>query len=101
VILAGMAAYLIVDTDIHDAEGYERYKSLARPIAERFGGEYLVRGGAMEVVDDDLWSPTRLVVIRFPDSDAARAFLASEEYAPVRAMRHEFASSTLVLVEGL
>lgn len=96
-----MAAYLIVDTDIHDHEGYERYKALARPIAERFGGEYVVRGGAMHVDDNDLWSPTRLVVVRFADTQAAVAFLDSDDYAPVKAMRHEFARSTAVVVEGV
>ena len=95
-----MAGYVIVDTEIHDPDGYERYKALARPIAEQFGGEYLVRGGEMQVDDADLWSPTRMVVLRFPDTATARAFLDSDEYAPAKAMRHEFARSTLVVVEG-
>ncbi len=82
-----MIAYLIADTNVHDAENYERYKSLARPIAEQFGGEYLARGGELRVDDDDLWSPSRLVVIAFPDMAAVDAFLDSEEYAPVKEMR--------------
>jgi uncharacterized protein (DUF1330 family) len=96
-----MAAYLIADTRITDPEGYEEYKALARPIAESFGGEYIARGGEMVVADDQLWSPTRLVVIRFPDLDTARRFLASDEYAPARALRHRYAESTVVVVEGL
>ena len=95
-----MPAYVIVDTKIHDAEGYERYKALARPIAESYGGKYLVRGGAFDVVDDDMWTPTRLVLLEFPDVAAAKAFDESEEYAPVKALRHEYADSTLVIVEG-
>jgi uncharacterized protein (DUF1330 family) len=95
-----MTTYLIADTDVHDSEGYEQYKALARPIAEKFGGEYLVRGGELRVDDDDLWSPTRLVIISFPDRDAASAFLDSDEYAPVKEMRRRFAKSTLVMVEG-
>lgn len=95
-----MAAYLIADTKVHDPEGYERYKAQARPVAESFGGEYLARGGELHVDDEQLWSPTRLVVIRFPDMEAARAFLASDEYAPAKALRHEFAESTVVVVEG-
>lgn len=95
-----MPAYVIVDTKIHDAEGYERYKGLARPIAERFGGRYLVRGGEMDVVDEELWTPTRMVVLEFPDTAAARAFNDSDEYAPVKALRHEYADSTLVIVAG-
>lgn len=96
-----MAAYLIADTKIHDPEGYEEYKVQARAIAERYGGEYLARGGEHHVVDDELWSPNRLVIVRFPDMAAARAFADSEEYAPVAELRHRHADSTVVIVEGL
>jgi uncharacterized protein (DUF1330 family) len=95
-----MAAYIIADTKVHDAEGYERYKALARPIAESYGGNYLARGGELTVDDDDLWTPTRMVIIEFPDADAARAFMQSDEYAPVRELRHRYADSTVVLVDG-
>ena len=95
-----MTAYLIADTDVHDPAGYEQYKALARPIAEKFGGEYLVRGGELRVDDDDLWSPTRLVIISFPDLAAANAFLDSDEYAPVKEMRRRYAKSTVVMVDG-
>ena len=40
-----MAAYLVVDTDLTNPEAYEEYKLKARPIAEKYGGEYLARGG--------------------------------------------------------
>jgi uncharacterized protein (DUF1330 family) len=95
-----MAAYVIVDTKIHDAERYEEYKALARPIAEKYGGRYLARGGTMDVVDQELWSPTRMVLLEFPDAEAARRFNDSDEYAPVKAMRHEYADSTLVIIDG-
>ena len=95
-----MAAYVIVDTKIHDAERYEEYKALARPVAEKYGGRYLARGGTMDVVDQGLWSPTRMVLLEFPDVAAARRFNDSDEYAPVKAMRHEYADSTLVIIEG-
>ena len=42
-----MAAYLIVDTLLSDANLYEQYKLQARPLIEKFGGEYLARGGRM------------------------------------------------------
>ena len=96
-----MPALLIVDAAIADAEAYEAYKAPARPIAERFGGVYRARGGAMEVVENDLWTPTRLVIVEFPDMAAARAFLNSPDYAPVAALRRANARCTLALVEGL
>lgn len=96
-----MTAYVIADTRIHDAAAYEGYKVQARAIAERFGGRYLARGGELHVDDAGLWSPVRLVIIAFPDMAAARAFLASPDYAPVKAIRHAAAESTVVVVEGL
>ena len=59
-------AYVLVDVRITNSENYDRYKSLAKPLIEKFGGEYLTRGGEMDVVLQDLWKPTRLVLVKFP-----------------------------------
>jgi uncharacterized protein (DUF1330 family) len=94
-----LPALLIVDTAIHDAEAYEEYKAKVVPLVERFGGIYLARGGRMEVLEDELWSPTRIVVLQFPTFEDAVGFTNSDEYAPVRALRHAHAKSTVVAVE--
>ena len=95
-----MSAYLIVDTQIENAAAYEEYKKLAKPIAEKYGGVYRARGGALDIVETGLWTPTRLVIIEFPDMAAARAFVDSEEYAPVKPLRQQNARCTLAIVEG-
>jgi uncharacterized protein (DUF1330 family) len=51
-----MAAYIIADVDVKDAEAYEPYKQAAA-IAQ-YGGRYLVRGGKHEVMEGH-WQPTR------------------------------------------
>ena len=96
-----MAAYMIVDTKIENAEAYEEYKALARPLAEKFGGRYRVRGGDMTVCETDLWSPTRIVVVEFPDMAAAKAFYDSKEYEPIRKIRRANAECSVVLVDGI
>lgn len=96
-----MTAYLIVDTQIADAAAYETYKARAKPVAERHGGVYRARGGALTVLEDDLWTPSRLVIIEFPDVAAARAFVDDPDYAPVRAIRHGAARCTLAIVDGV
>lgn len=96
-----MSAYIIVDTQIKNSEAYETYKAKARPIAEKFGGVYLARGGDMDIVHDDLWSPTRIVLIQFPDMDSARQFLNCEEYQPVKALRLDNADCTMLVVDGV
>ncbi len=54
----------------------------------------------MDVRETDLWTPTRMVIIEFPDMDAARAFVDSEEYAPVKPLRRNNARCTLTILDG-
>jgi uncharacterized protein (DUF1330 family) len=96
-----VVAYVIVDTKIENPDEYEKYKALARPLVEKHGGIYRARGGTLDVVEADLWSPTRVVILEFPDMATARGFMDSEEYAPVAAIRHANAKCTSVIVEGM
>ena len=97
-----MAAYLIVDTQLTDPPAYEAYKLRAKPLVERFGGEYLARGGAFTAMETDLWAPTRLVVIRFPTRDLAHAFYESAEYqTDVLPIGRRSAKRTLVILDGI
>ena len=93
-------AYILVDVDIHNPEIYESYKKQVVPIVTAFGGEYIARGGALDVVQDELWSPTRIVLLKFPSMAKAKAFIESPEYAPVKKMRMDNSTGTLVIVEG-
>ncbi|MEH6556691.1 MAG: DUF1330 domain-containing protein [Oceanicoccus sp.] len=95
-----MSAYLILDTKITDSAAYEAYKLKAKPIAEKFGGVYRVRGSEIDLLENELWEPTRVVVIEFPSKDQARSFYNSEEYKPVRAIRQNNAACTVFLVDG-
>ena len=95
-----MPAYIIADTLIENPQEYEEYKKLAKPIAEKYGGVYRARGGELEVLEDELWRPARVVIIEFPDMATARAFANSPEYAPVKKIRHANAKSTLLIVDG-
>jgi uncharacterized protein (DUF1330 family) len=95
-----MPAYLVVHVDVQDPERYETYKALAPPSIQQYGGRYLTRGGASEVLDGD-WTPKRLVLLEFPSMDEARAFYRSPEYAEALALRHATAESSVVLLDGL
>jgi uncharacterized protein (DUF1330 family) len=95
-----MSAFLIVDTKIENPGEYEKYKKLAKPIAEKYGGTYRARGGEMDIRETDLWTPTRIVIIEFPDMNSARAFVDSDEYAPVKPLRRNNAKCTLFIVDG-
>ena len=96
-----MSAWVVVDTKITNPEAYEEYKTLAGPMVAKHGGTYRARGGELDVVEDDLWSPTRIVIVEFPDIEAARLFAYSEDYEPVAAIRHANADCTVVIVDGV
>ena len=95
-----MAAYLIVDYILDDADLYEQYRSKARPIIEKFGGQYLARGGRITLRETDLWSPTRLVLIKFSDVEAANRCLDSFEYQQILTISKKSARRTAVVFEG-
>ena len=95
-----MAAYLIVDTLLNDPNLYEQYKLKARTLIEKFGGEYLARGGRMTLRETDLWSPSRLVLVRFPDVETANRCFDSAEYQEILSISKRSARRTAVIVEG-
>jgi uncharacterized protein (DUF1330 family) len=95
-----MAAYIVVEIAIQDAETYERYKLLAPPSIAAYGGRYLVRGGAVEVLEGS-WKPPRFVILEFPTVERARAWWSSPEYAPAKALRQASTQTDMLLVEGL
>lgn len=95
-----MAAYLIVDTLLNDPDLYEQYKLKARPLIEKFGGEYLARGGRMTLRETDLWSPSRLVLVKFSDVESANRCFDSPEYQQILPISKKSARRTAVILEG-
>ena len=95
-----MAAYFIVDVDIHDIAGMREYIERVPGIVGKFGGRYLVRGGNYEVLEGQ-WRPARVVVVEFPNVEQAKRFYDSEEYKEYKAARFRSAKSHGILVEGV
>ncbi|MCB9946292.1 MAG: DUF1330 domain-containing protein [Rhodospirillaceae bacterium] len=95
-----MAAYLIAQIEVTDPQAYEAYKSQVPALIERYGGEYLVRGGALEVLEGD-WAMPRTIILRFPSMEAARAWYTAADYQPVKALRRQASIGNVVLVDGM
>jgi uncharacterized protein (DUF1330 family) len=95
------AAYLIVESQITDPEQFKAYMATAPEVVKAFGGEYLVRGGRMAVLEGD-WHPPRLTVLRYPSLEAAQAMYSSPGYAAARALRAgATAMFNMVVVEAV
>ena len=95
-----MPAYVIIETDIQDAEQYERYKEASPGAVAAGGGRFVVRGGELAVLEGD-WHPKRLVVLEFEDLDAAKRFYTSPVYQEAKRLREGAASLKMVAVEGV
>ena len=89
-----------METDITDPEQYEQYKAASPGAVAAGGGRFVVRGGEHVVLEGD-WHPSRLVLLEFPDLDAARAFYESEQYTAARKLREGAARLNMVAVQGL
>ena len=94
-----MAGYVVAEIEVTDSATYEEYRKLVPATVARYGGKYLVRGGAVERKEGG-WEPKRLVVLEFPSLEQARTWYHSPEYAPALALRLKAARSKVLLVEG-
>ena len=95
-----MPAYVIVETDVHDPEQYERYKAASPGAVRAGGGRFVARGGALAVLEGD-WEPKRIVILEFGDLEAAKRWYASNRYQEVKRLREGAAQLRMVAVEGL
>lgn len=95
-----MSAYVIADITVTDAEKMAEYRVWSSKAMAEHGAEILVRGGAVEVLEG-AWSPSRLVVLRFPDHAAAKAFYDSPTYSHARTLREGAGVMRMVVVDGI
>lgn len=95
-----MSAYVVVDIEVTDPERYKEYVKLAPQTVELYGGKYIARGGQNETLEGE-WQAKRLVILEFPSVEQAKKWLDSPEYAPARKLRHQYARTNMVVVEGL
>ena len=95
-----MAGYVIADVDVTDPGKFAEYRDAVEPTVEKYGGSYIVRGGANEAVEG-VWAPNRLVVIKFESLERAKEWYYSDAYRGPMGLRHESAVSNVVLVEGV
>jgi uncharacterized protein (DUF1330 family) len=79
--------------------GIETYLARIDATLAPFGGRFLVHGGAVEALEGQ-WT-SDLVVIRFPDMAAARAWYHSPAYREILPLRTRRVKGAVALVEGV
>ena len=90
--------YLIARIDVRDPEGYKEYIAAAQPALDLYGGRFLSRGGAVEVLEGE--GRGRNIVAEFASVEAAKRLIDSPEYDVARKIRQKYSVADIVLVEG-
>jgi uncharacterized protein (DUF1330 family) len=95
-----MPAYVIAEVTVTDPPAMEEYRKQVPATLAKYGGRFLVRGGAHQTVEGD-WKPARLVVIEFPSLAAAQRWYDSEEYRGPKALRMRAGRTNVLIVDGV
>ncbi|MBR0937189.1 DUF1330 domain-containing protein [Bradyrhizobium jicamae] len=95
-----MPAYVISEVEMRDAEAFEAYRALAARTIAQYGGRYIARGGAAEVVEGGP-PPKAIVIVEFPTMTILREWYASPEYAEALKLRASALERRLLFVEGV
>jgi uncharacterized protein (DUF1330 family) len=96
-----MTAYVISEVEFLDDRLIETYRAIAQATIEQYGGQYIVRGGEVELVEGERNPARRFVIVEFPSMERAREWYRSPEYAQALKVRATALTRTLVFVEGV
>jgi uncharacterized protein (DUF1330 family) len=94
-----MSGFAIFNIEIKKPEEYKEYVDKVKPIAEKYGGEYIVRGGETTIIEGN-WTYPRTVVIKFPSYEKALEWYNSEEYQLVKQIRLDNAVANGIIIKG-
>lgn len=91
--------YWIAHVKVRDAERYPDYLAAAKPAFEKYGANFVVRGGTYHCVEGD--TGDRHVIVEFPSLGQALACYNSPEYQQAAKIRHAASDATMTIVEGV
>ena len=78
--MADVAVYYLANFDIHDKDEYRTYEKGFFPILEKHGGEFITYDDATETVEGSSPRTGRMVIFKFPNDAAAKAWYDDPEY---------------------
>lgn len=91
-------AYWIVRVSVQNADNYPAYLAAAKPVFDKFGAKFLVRGGQHEVMEGG--ARDRNVVVEFEDYATAVACYQSPDYQKAKRIRNANAQADFIIAHG-
>jgi uncharacterized protein (DUF1330 family) len=94
-----MSAYFVCTMTVHDPETYRKYTALTPATIERHGGRFLTRGDGVKTLEGPEFTE-RLVLIEFPDEQAALAWYHDADYQSASEFRRLASKGRMILQVG-
>jgi uncharacterized protein (DUF1330 family) len=97
-----MAAYMIAICEItNPGPGLKAYSEASAKISASYGGKYLVRGMAGEIIEGDMLKGKYIIITEFPSMDKLNAFCNDPTYKEVKKQREGTGTYQIVSCEGV
>lgn len=93
--------YIVAEVKVHDADAMARYRLMSQAAVEQYGGRFLVRGGASEILEGKWSPPQRMVIVEFDSVEQAKFFYHSPEYQAARKVRENAAEMNMLVISGI
>ena len=96
-----MTTYTVAQMTVHNPETMREYAKQSSTYVKKHGGRYLARGGEIEWLEQtDCHS--RVVIVAWPNKEAAQAFFNDPGYMQVAELRKQASTiETLTIQEGI
>jgi uncharacterized protein (DUF1330 family) len=95
-----VSVYIIAQLKFTERERYDRYQSRFFDVFRNFRGKLLVADEHPVVLEGE-WPRDKVVIMEFPDAEAAREFQESPEYQAIAIDRKAGADAVVLTVRGL
>ncbi len=94
-----MSVYMIIEIEVTDKDLYAEYMEKVPATVRKYGGSYVVRGGAVTPLTGD-WRPERIIVLEFPTAEQMQRWNLSPEYLELAPLRVRSTKTRAIAVEG-
>jgi len=93
-------AYLMSEVRLINPTLADKYRALSASSIAAHGGEYLARGVTPEAIEGEWPTEHYMVLVKFPDITAVKAWYTSPEYADALALSRGALSRRLLIIDG-
>ena len=95
-----MPAYFVAELETTNPAGMEAYRAAVPATLAQYGGRFVVRGGATELIEGGP-EPKRIVILEFADAAAIKRWYNSPEYQKILPGRLENSTGRAFIVDGI